>query len=46
MQALKDFFLWFVGILPEFLLTPPISAFVALALGCGTIALLKRLCNI
>lgn len=46
MQALKDFFLWFLGVLPDFLLTPPISAFVALGLGAGTIALLRRLCNI
>lgn len=46
MQAVKDFFLWFLTEIPDFLLTPPISAFVGLALGVGIIALFKRLCNI
>lgn len=27
MQEMMDFVLWFLGVLPGFLLTPPISAF-------------------
>lgn len=30
MQEMMDFWVWFIGTLPDFLLTPPISAFTAL----------------
>lgn len=29
MSEMMDFIVWFLGVLPEFLLTPPISAFTA-----------------
>ncbi|MBR3963040.1 MAG: hypothetical protein IKK14_05895 [Oscillospiraceae bacterium] len=32
MAEMQDFALWFLTKLPEFLLTPPISAFVGLAI--------------
>lgn len=32
MEEMKDFVLWFIQVVPDFLLAPPISAFVGLVL--------------
>lgn len=43
MEAMKDFVLWFIQVVPDFLLSPPISAFVGMALLGFTITILRRM---
>lgn len=43
MEAMKDFVIWFIQSIPAFLLTPPISAFVGMALLAFTVNILRRM---
>lgn len=46
MQQMMDFSLWFLEQLPDFLMTPPISAFVGFWFLFVVIVLVRRLINI
>lgn len=46
METMKDFVLWFIQTIPEFLLEPPISAFVGMALLAFTINILRRMMHL
>lgn len=43
MEAMKDFVIWFIQSIPVFLLAPPISAFVGMALLAFTVNILRRM---
>lgn len=43
---MMDFALWFLNQLPEFLLTPPISAFTGLAVLFVVAELVRRIINL
>ena len=45
MQSMKDFVLWFMSQLPDFLMTEPISAFTGLAILFVVSALVRRMMN-
>lgn len=46
MQNVKDFIVWFVGQLPEFLMAEPICYFVGFFFAFVTVGLLRWLMNI
>lgn len=46
MEAMKEFVMWFIEILPDFLLQPPISSFVGMALLAFTVNILRRMMRI
>lgn len=46
MEAMRDFVLWFIQEIPEFLLQPPISVFVGMALLAFAINILRRMMHL
>lgn len=46
MVELKSFVMWFLGELPDFLLTPPVSLFVGFGLLAFTIKVFKSIINV
>lgn len=46
MQAMKDFILWFIGQLPVFLMSEPISYFVGFAFLLVVVAVFKSIVGI
>ena len=46
MEAMMSFVTWFIQTIPDFLLAPPISAFVGMALLAFTINILRRMMHL
>lgn len=46
MQDMKDFVLWFIAQLPDFLMTEPISAFTGIAILFAVASLVRRMMHL
>lgn len=46
MTAMQNFSMWLLEEIPVFLMAEPIKYFTGIAITCGVIGLLRKLCNI